>query len=388
MRKRVLTRRSFLSLSGAAAAGLMLAGCTTERSDGKVGVEIVSYKQEAVSIFESIMAEFNETHDDIYLDIKSPADAVTIMKTRFVREDYPDVIGIGGDADYASFVDSEILADVSDYPAMDNVSEAYRNILKSVTYVPMDGIYGVPYVANAAGILYNVDMFEEKGWPIPQTWDEFIELCEEIKSEGEVAPMMLGYKDTWTILSPWNSIAINLVPSDLARQVNAGKAKFADYYREPAMMMRQMLNYCQSSPGPFALNYNGFCLPLKSPSDSLLRSAPYVLRNKLQMLPVGTGSVADGFSWQPPRLCLPHDTLLIAAPGTPAPASAGILIVTGNLYPRQLFGDGFRRPYPRQIILDGSNHAYCSRAWEKFCARHRLALLHTAEEGAIYLPIK
>ena len=259
MRKRVLTRRSFLSLSGAAAAGLMLAGCTTERSDGKVGVEIVSYKQEAVSIFESIMAEFNETHDDIYLDIKSPADAVTIMKTRFVREDYPDVIGIGGDADYASFVDSEILADVSDYPAMDNVSEAYRNILKSVTYVPMDGIYGVPYVANAAGILYNVDMFEEKGWPIPQTWDEFIELCEEIKSEGEVAPMMLGYKDTWTILSPWNSIAINLVPSDLARQVNAGKAKFADYYREPAMMMRQMLNYCQSSPGPFALNYNGAC---------------------------------------------------------------------------------------------------------------------------------
>ena len=151
---------------------------------------------------------------------------------------------------------------------------------------------------------------------------------------------------------------------------------------------REIVIFHHHRQSAIALNYNGFCLPLKSPSDSLLRSAPYVLRNKLQMLPAGTGSVADGFSWQPPRLCLPHDTLLIAAPGTPAPASAGILIVTGNLYPRQLFGDGFRRPYPRQIILDGSNHAYCSRAWEKFCARHRLALLHTAEEGAIYLPIK
>ncbi|WP_275100718.1 ABC transporter substrate-binding protein [Olsenella profusa] len=159
--RRTLTRRSFLSAAGAAAAGLVLAGCTSERADGKVEVEIVSYKQEAVSTFEQLMEEFNSTHDDIYLNITSPADAVTIMKTRFVREDYPDVIGIGGDGDYASFVDSNILADVSDCPTENEVKDSYKDILKSVTYVPMDGIYGVPYVANAAGMLYNKDMFAE-----------------------------------------------------------------------------------------------------------------------------------------------------------------------------------------------------------------------------------
>ena len=155
-----ITRRSLLGLGAAGAASLMFAGCTTQRADGKVEVEIVSYKQEAVSIFEQLMEEFNASHDDIYLNITSPADAVTIMKTRFVREDYPDVIGIGGDADYASFVDSAILADVSDCPTSADVQKAYSDILKSVTYVPMDGIYGVPYVANAAGMLYNKDLFE------------------------------------------------------------------------------------------------------------------------------------------------------------------------------------------------------------------------------------
>lgn len=253
-----ITRRSLLGLGAAGAASLMFAGCTTQRADGKVEVEIVSYKQEAVSIFEQLMEEFNASHDDIYLNITSPADAVTIMKTRFVREDYPDVIGIGGDADYASFVDSAILADVSDCPTSADVQKAYSDILKSVTYVPMDGIYGVPYVANAAGMLYNKDLFEEHGWTIPETWDELIALFERIKSETpDIYPIYLGYLDTWTILSPWNSITINMVPSDLARQVNAGTAKFADYYREPAERMLQLLDYAED--GPFAYSYNDAC---------------------------------------------------------------------------------------------------------------------------------
>ena len=258
MLNKPITRRSLLGLGAATGASLMFAGCTSERADGKIEVEIVSYKQEAVSIFEHLMEEFNAAHDDIYLNITSPADAVTVMKTRFVRENYPDVIGIGGDADYASFVDSSILADVSDCPTMDSVSPAYSDILKSVTYVPMDGIYGVPYVANAAGMLYNKDLFEEHGWTIPETWDELIALFEQIQSETpDIYPIYLGYLDTWTILSPWNSITINMVPSDLARQVNAGNAKFADYYREPAERMLQLLDYAED--GPFAYSYNDAC---------------------------------------------------------------------------------------------------------------------------------
>ena len=260
MQKRALTRRSFLGLGGAAAAvaaGLALTGCEGERSDGRTEIEFVSYKREAVSIFEALMAEFNETNDHIYLNFTSPNDAVTIMKTRFVREDYPDVVAIGGDASYADFVDSNILADVSEYPGMEKVQPAYQEIMKSVTYVPMDGIYGVPYIANAAGMLYNKDMFAEKGWEIPTTWTEFCDLCEQIKAEGEVLPLYLGFLDTWTILSPWNSMLVELVPSDHIRKVNAGEAKFADYYREPAEKLLKLLEYGED--GPMAYSYEDAC---------------------------------------------------------------------------------------------------------------------------------
>ena len=252
-----ISRRSLLGLSAAGAASLMLGGCSETRSDGKTEVEFVSYKREAVSIFEALMAEFNESNDHIYLNFTSPNDAVTIMKTRFVREDYPDVVAIGGDASYADFVDSNILADMTEYPGMAQVQQAYQDIMKSVTYVPMDGIYGVPYIANAAGMLYNKDMFAEKGWDIPETWDEFIALCEEIKAEGEVLPLYLGFLDTWTILSPWNSILVDLVPQDHIRKVNAGEAKFVDYYREPAEKLYQLLQYGEE--GPFAYSYEDAC---------------------------------------------------------------------------------------------------------------------------------
>lgn len=257
MLNKAITRRSFLGMGAAAAASALLPGCSTERTDGKTEVEVVCYKQEAVNSFNKLAEKFNATHDDIYLNFSCPNDAVTIMKTRFVRENYPDIIGIGGDADYASFVDSGILADVSDYPGMSDVQKAYKDILKSVTYVPMDGIYGVPYVANAAGMLYNVDMFEEHGWEIPSTWDEMLALFDQIQSEG-ILPIYLGYLDTWTILSPWNSITVNLVPSDLARLVNAGEASFADYYGDPAHKMLQLLDYAEE--GPFAYSYNDACI--------------------------------------------------------------------------------------------------------------------------------
>ena len=50
--------------------------------------------------FDELEEEFNASHDDIHLTIESPNDAATILKTRFIREDYPDIIGIGGDINY------------------------------------------------------------------------------------------------------------------------------------------------------------------------------------------------------------------------------------------------------------------------------------------------
>ncbi|MDE7247076.1 MAG: ABC transporter substrate-binding protein, partial [Lachnospiraceae bacterium] len=151
------------------AAAAVVQGCGSS-SSGKTEIEIVQYKMEAANYFKTVEEEFNATHDDIHLTISSPNDATTILKTRFIRENYPDIIGIGGDINYSYFVDADILADVSGYEGMKDINEGYLEIAEALELVPVDGTYIIPYVANAAGVLYNKDMFEEHGWQIPETW--------------------------------------------------------------------------------------------------------------------------------------------------------------------------------------------------------------------------
>ncbi len=250
-----------IAKKAAAAFGLVLCvagltGCGQTASDGKIEVELVSYKPEAVAAMEKIEARFNETHDDIHLTINSPNEAMTILKTRFIRENYPDIVGIGGDINYSNFLDAELFMDISDLDVTADVKQAYADMDKELEFIPQDGIYALPYVANAAGVLYNKDMFEEHGWEIPETWSEFTALCEQIESEG-IQPLYLGYKDTWTCMAPWNALAVGLTPSDTCAQVNQGNTTFTDNYREVAEKTEALLQYAE--PNPYAYGYNDAC---------------------------------------------------------------------------------------------------------------------------------
>ncbi len=235
-----------LGMTGVMAVGTMLSGCGKEQTNGKVKIEVVQYKPEAVDVFEELEKKFNETHDNIELVIDSPNDAMTILKTRFIREDYPDIIGIGSDVNYSNFLDSDMLMDISDFDGLDDIKEAYLKTDKEMEYVPMDGVYAMPYMANASGVLYNKDMFEEHGWTIPTTWDEFTALCERIEAEG-IQPLYFGFKDSWTCLAP----------SDVCSEVNKGNTTFTDNYREVAEKEKALLAYAQDNPA--AYGYNDAC---------------------------------------------------------------------------------------------------------------------------------
>ena len=261
-------------LVGCMMAAMLLAGCGDGSDSGKTEIEIIQYKMEATDYFDALEEEFNATHDDIHLTIDSPNDASTIMRTRFIREDYPDIIGIGGDINYSYYVDAEILADLSDWDGMDNIKESYIDIAEGLETVPTDGTYIAPYMANAAGILYNRDMFEEHGWEIPTTWDELLSLCEDIQAEG-ILPFYFGFRDTWTCLAPWNAIAVDLAPADVCKQVNRGETTFTEEYREAAEKYIQLMEY--GPDDPVAYGYNDACTAFANGESAMYPIGSYAV---------------------------------------------------------------------------------------------------------------
>lgn len=272
MRKKAIL---YTALSGVFLASAMLQGCRgANDSRGKTEIEIMQYKPEAAVFFDKLEEEFNATHDDIHLNIESPNDAMTVMRTRFIREDYPDIIGIGGDVNFSNFVDSDILMDISDYEGLKNIKQSYRDIDDALEFVPKEGSFAVPYVANAAGVLYNRELFKEHGWEIPTTWDELMSLCDEIRAEG-ILPFYFGFKDTWTCLAPWNAMAVNLAPSDVCKQVNKGETTFKAEYGELADKMMQLLPY--GPKDPFAYGYNDACTAFANGESAMYTIGSYAV---------------------------------------------------------------------------------------------------------------
>lgn len=249
-------------------------GCSSTPKDGKVHITMLQYKPEAVKAFEKMEEEFNMAHDDIVLEIESPNDAMTVLKTRFIKEDVPDIIGIGGDVNFSSFIDSDMLMDISDFDGLSDIKPAYLEIAKNLEYVPEDGVFSVPYVANAAGVLYNKDIFDEHGWEIPETWSEFLALCDEIQAAG-ILPLYFGFKEVWTCLAPWNALAVDLADADVCRQVNAGETTFTEEYREVAEKMLELLPY--GPEDPYAYNYNDACTAFANGESAMYTIGNYAV---------------------------------------------------------------------------------------------------------------
>lgn len=200
-----------LLLVGALMAGMFtVTGCggssdgKSSAKGGKTELELFSSKAENKDVLQKLVDKFNESHEDVTIKITAPADAGTVLKTRMAKNDMPDIVMMGGDNNYTEVESAGMLVDLSDQDYISNIQDSYMQMVYDVNKDKEEKAYGVPYATNASGVIYNVDKFEELGLEIPKTWDEFIDVLDQIKDAGE-QPLLMTYKDAWTSLCPWNS---------------------------------------------------------------------------------------------------------------------------------------------------------------------------------------
>ncbi|MGL4910827.1 MAG: carbohydrate ABC transporter substrate-binding protein [Romboutsia sp.] len=82
------------------------------------------------------------------------------------------------------------LSDVFDKPAPGEDAPIKDKIMDGLldksSCAPYDDgkVYLAPLYYNVTGLWYNKALFEEKGWEVPETWDEFYALGDKAKAEG------------------------------------------------------------------------------------------------------------------------------------------------------------------------------------------------------------
>ncbi|WP_424768519.1 ABC transporter substrate-binding protein [Paenibacillus sp. sgz302251] len=210
----------------------------------KVKIEFFQYKPEAVATYDALIGKFEAANPGIDVVQTNVPESATVLKTRVAKGDVPDIISTGGDAQFADLATNDILADLTDYAAQSSVIEGYKTTLKLIT--GSEELYGVPFAANANGIIYNKGEFEALGLSVPTTKDEMDNVLAVIKAAGKV-PFHLTFKDAWTALPAWNVFAASLQPANFYADRAAKSTTFAAAHKD---LMTQYLEFMQNGqPG-------------------------------------------------------------------------------------------------------------------------------------------
>lgn len=222
---------------------ISLFGCSNSNSKKKTEIELFSSKSENQLILQEFAKEYEEKNPDIKIILSMPADAGTVLRTRLVKNDIPTIIAYGGDFTYTELANVDMLEDLSDENFTKDIIPAYKEMTQALQ-ADTSKLYGIPYVANASGVIYNVDLFKKYNISIPETWDEFINVCELFKEKG-ITPVEGTFKDAWTLQALFNPIAGVLSPDEFMRQRKENKVTFEEGWPTVLSEMATVMSYTQ-----------------------------------------------------------------------------------------------------------------------------------------------
>ena len=208
-------------LAALAAISLIVAlgGCASGAQSGVTTLNFFQFKGEALEDFNDIIADFEAENPDIKVVQNQVADADTIIRTLLVKDKAPDVITLNANGGFGKLAQAGVFYDFSDEPVLQTINPAVQEILANLGNKKGE-VNGLGYVNNANGVIYNQDIFEEQGLEVPQTWDEFIAVCDALKDAG-ITPFYGTLADSWTGLPSFNALGAYPSQGDFWDQMRA-----------------------------------------------------------------------------------------------------------------------------------------------------------------------
>jgi len=228
-----LTRRNFLAGLGMAGAAAALGGCATSvsgnsgQSGGAVTVESNLSSPQAKSAMQALIADYDKRGStQASLNTVASETFRVQLPTYLTSANPPDVYTWYAGSVARSYADKGLLLDLSDvWHTMDDYSPALRSLSTDASgkqiFVPTDYYWW--------GMFYRKSNFARWGVRPATTWDEFITLCQTLKSHG-VAPIGMGAggSTAWVASAWFDYLDIRINGAQYHRDLLAGKHSFTD----------------------------------------------------------------------------------------------------------------------------------------------------------------
>ncbi|MGM7666014.1 ABC transporter substrate-binding protein [Microbacterium sp. A93] len=163
----------------AVSLAVAMTGCQAGADEGKTTLSWFSWDSESEVV--GVIEEFERQNPDIVIDFSHAPPAVEYNDTlqkRLLGGTAADVFMINGE-NRGDLIAGQFVLDLTDQPFMDLQAQRDNG------YSAEGHDFGLTTFSWGAGLVYNVEMLESVGMTTPpQTWDEFIALCDSLKAAG------------------------------------------------------------------------------------------------------------------------------------------------------------------------------------------------------------
>lgn len=175
--KRTTSPRAVVGAVTAAVLAAGLIGCSAPDADGPVTLTYWTWAPGVAEVVET----WNAANPDIQVKVEEPAGADDIVAKVLAAQragEGPDIFA----AEYQK-VPNLVLSgagyDISGL--LDDTRDYFTDATWSLTTVG-DAVYAVPQDSGPMVFLYRADIFEEHGWAVPTTFDEYAALAAEVRT--------------------------------------------------------------------------------------------------------------------------------------------------------------------------------------------------------------
>lgn len=186
--------KKFVGVAVVAAVAVSLVGCSGGAESNENTLTVWGWRTDAPWI------ELMESYE---------GDGFTVEYNAFKPDEYNQVLQTG----LASSTGPEIMM-LRSYGGLDTViagggvapleddftglSSIPANLVDGVRSRTDGKVYGVPFQSVTANVIYNKTVLDSLGLSEPTTWDEFIDLNEELL-KNDITPMAAGALDSWIL---------------------------------------------------------------------------------------------------------------------------------------------------------------------------------------------
>jgi len=229
------SRRRFLAGLGAAGTATLLSGCVTSTSSGKssskgaVTLQSNLSAPQAKAAMEDIVAAYGKKGAGrASLNTVAAETFRTQLPTYLTSANPPDVYTWYPGSVADAYAKKNLLLDLDEVWASPDLKR-YSKALNSLCTASSGKKVFVPTTYYWWGMFYRKSNFAKWGVSEPKSWDDFLDLCDKLKSKG-IAPIGLGAggNTPWVASAWFDYLDIRINGADYHRQLLAGKHRFDD----------------------------------------------------------------------------------------------------------------------------------------------------------------